>query len=83
MTTDWKEVVLQAREAELGVTGEGIIVLNACATQFGYTANNLGVIDPETDKVITDPSILAPIYQRGRMQMRVTSQTGKELLEKV
>jgi hypothetical protein len=62
--TDWKEVVLQSREAELGVTGEGII-------------------DPETDKVITDPSILAPIYQRGRAQMRVTSNTGAKLLEMV
>jgi len=83
MTTDWKELIMQSREAELGVTPMGIQILNACATQFGYIANERGVIDHETGEVLTDPSKLAPIYERGRIQMRATSPTGAELLEKI
>ena len=79
--TDWKEIIMQNREAELGVTPLGIKHLHSCATQYGYIANERGVIDPETDKVVTDPTKLAPIIQRGKMLMRATSPLGKELLE--
>ena len=75
------EAIMQLREAELGVTPEGIKVLNACATQFGYTADERGVIDHETGQVLTDPIKLHPIIERGKLQMRTTSPTGQKLIE--
>lgn len=81
--TDWEEVVMAAREAQLGVTSIGIQVLNACATQFGCTADARGVIDPETGKVLTDPKKLALIEEKGRLQMRTHSPLGKDLLRQM
>ena len=81
--TDWEAVVRNLREAELGVTPLGIKVLHACATQFGYIADERGVIDPETGKIATDQKKLGKIMERGRLQMRTTSPTAQEWLEKL
>ena len=75
------EAIMQLREAELGITPAGIKVLNACATQFGYIADERGVIDPETGKIATDQKKLGKIMERGRLQMRTTSPTGQKLIE--
>jgi|TARA_R100000084_G_scaffold108730_1_gene72183 hypothetical protein len=74
------DFIYAAREAELGVTPAGVKVLHSCATQYGYIADERGVIDPDTGQVMTDPDKLAPIIERGKTLMRVTSQTGENLI---
>lgn len=82
MATDWKEIILQSREAEVGVTDLGKQILNIEAKGHGCVVRDGVIVDFETGEP-AEREIFNQIWKDARTQMRVTSQTGKELLEKV
>ena len=81
--TDWKAVIMNAREAEAGVTDKGKKMLKIEALGHGCTVDDAGnIIDAATGET-PKRETLNQIWKDTRIQMHTVSDTGKELLEQL